>query len=78
MICDLEYITSGLFTRFMPCTEAGNVAWREMASEDGVAAVLSIHANNVIGQLRRAGYSVGKAKPVKQSVDELLAELEAV
>lgn len=70
---DLEYITTGLFTRFVPNTPIGEDAWRQM---DG--AVLSIHAKNVIGQLRRAGYSVRKAKPVKQSMDELLAELEVI
>lgn len=77
---DLTYITSGLFTRFMPNTPAGEAAWNVMAKETGRgnAAVLSIHAKNVICQLRNAGYSVTKAKkaPAWTSADdELLAEL---
>lgn len=73
---DLEYRDCGLFTRFMPNTPAGEDAWREMAKENGNAAVLSLHANNVIAQLRKAGYSVGKAKKPIQSIDEILEELE--
>jgi len=77
---DLEYITTGLFTRFIPVTKAGEDAWRVMHEAKG-DAVLSIHAENVIGQLRRAGYKVTKAKkPAKvtaKEVDELLKELGA-
>ena len=50
-----------------------------MAEKTGNGAVLSIHAKNVIAQLRKAGYSVAKAKKAKpvtaQEVDQLLAEL---
>lgn len=72
---DIEYINTGMFTRFMPNTPAGEDAWREMAKEDGCAAVMSIHAKSVIAQLRAAGYSVAKAKKPTQSIDEILAEL---
>lgn len=75
---DLEYITTGLFTRFIANTPEGENAWRVMAQETGNAAVLSIHAKNVICQLRNAGYSVAKAKkaPAWTSADDqLLAEL---
>ena len=75
---DLTYITTGLFTRFMPETKAGEAVWNEMAKDDGCAAVLSIHAKNVICQLRKAGYSVAKAKKAPawtSSDDELLAQL---
>ena len=74
---DLEYTNSGMFTRFYPVTRAGEDAWREMAKEDGCAAVLSIHAKNVIGQLRKAGYSVAKAKKTTQTIADILKELEA-
>lgn len=74
---DLEYTTSGLFTRFYPNTAAGEVAWLEM-QKDGVAAVFIPHGDMVIAQLRRAGYSVAKAKPVKQTIDEILKELEGI
>lgn len=78
MATDLQYTTTGLFTRFIPNSPAGEDAWREMAKETGNAAVLSIHAANVIAQLRKAGYSVAKAKkaPAWTSADDqLLAEL---
>lgn len=74
---DLTYITSALFTRFVPNTTAGEEAWREMATESGAASVLTIHAGNVIAHLRKAGYSVAKAKkaPTWTSADdELLVE----
>lgn len=75
---DLEYINTGLFTRFMPNTAAGEDAWREIANQ-GHEAILSIHAKNVIFQLRKAGYSVAKAKKAKpvtaQEVNDLLTAL---
>lgn len=74
---DLEYINTGLFTRFIPNTPAGENAWRVMHEANG-ETVLSIHAANVIGQLRRAGYSVAKAKKAPAwtaADDQLLAEL---
>lgn len=74
---DLEYTNQGMFTRFYPNTVAGEDAWREMAKQDGVAAVLSFEAKLVIAQLRRAGYSVSKAKKSTQSIHEILAELGA-
>ncbi len=78
MTVDIEYANHGLFTRFYPVTAAGEDAWRVMAKDDGVAAVLAMHAANVIAQLRKAGYRVAKAKTVKQSTDELLAELRVL
>lgn len=72
---DLEYTTSGLFTRFMPNTKAGETAWRDMHFQNNGAGILSIHAANVIAQLRKAGYSVAKAKKPTQSVDDILNEL---
>lgn len=80
MATDLEYINTSLFTRFMPNTPAGENAWRVMAKEDGNAAVLSIHAKSIIAQLRKAGYSVAKAKNAQawtSADDDLLAELSA-
>lgn len=73
---DLEYFTTGLFTRFMPNTKAGEVAWTDMHWQNNGAAILTIHAANVIKQLRDAGYTVAKAKKPTQSIDHILAELE--
>lgn len=74
---DLEYRNDGLFTRFYPNTPAGEDAWREMAKETGVAAVLAIHEKSVIAQLKQSGYSVRKAAKPTQSINEILKELEA-
>lgn len=78
MQSDLTYLDKGLFTTFIPHTPAGEAAWLVMAEETGNAAILSIHSKNVIAQLKKAGYSVAKAKkaPAWTSADdELLAEL---
>ena len=72
MTHDPEYINTGMFTRFVPNTPAGEDAWRVM---DG--AVLTIHLNSVLRQIRKAGLSVGKANPVQVNNDELLKELMA-
>ena len=74
---DITYLDKGFFTTFIPHTPAGEDAWRVMHEANG-ETVLSIHAKNVIAQLRKAGYSVAKAKnaPAWTSADdELLAEL---
>ena len=71
MTHDIEYINTG-FTRFVPNTPAGEDAWRVM---DG--CVLSIHLDNVLRQLRKAGLSVGKAQHVAFDTDALLEELKA-
>jgi len=77
---DLEYIISGMFTSFIPMTPAGEDAWRVIMSGDSTQ-ILTIHLNNVLAQLRKAGYSVAKAKkaaPVTANeIDNLLAELSA-
>ena len=77
MTADLEHITSGLFTRFIPITKAGETAWREMEAQGG-AQVLAVHAQAVIGQLRKAGYTTRKARPVSdRQIQAILEELEA-
>lgn len=74
-MADLEYTQYGMFTRFFPNTPAGEAVWREMAKQDGVAAVMNFEAKKVIRQIRNAGYSVSKAKKPDMSIDEILAEL---
>lgn len=77
---DLEYITSGMFTCFIPNTPAGENAWRVMAEKlNGNATILSIYREATLKQLRMAGYSVRKAKSVKKihtaEIDALLSKL---
>lgn len=75
---DLEYINQGLFTAFVPVSKAGETAWNEMATfTDGTGKILTIQAKEFVRSLRKAGYIVRKAKPVKNfDADALLAELE--
>jgi hypothetical protein len=73
---DITYTNDKMFTRFYPESAQGESVWREMADKmNGVAAVLNFEAKAIIAQMRAAGYKVGKAKLVKISDDELLAEL---
>lgn len=73
---DITYRDGGLFVSFFPETDAGKVAWQEIADgTDGTAKVLSVHLARTLLQLRRAGYTVHKAKPVTMTDDELLAAL---
>ena len=74
---DLTYTQDGMFTRFYPETDAGQIVWNEMASKmNGVAAVLNFESAKVISQIRSAGYKVSKAKKCNQSVDDILKELD--
>lgn len=74
---DLTYIQDKMFTCFFAETPAGVDAWNTMANTmGGVAKVLNIHASSTIYQLKKAGYKVGKAKPSKLTIDEILKELE--
>lgn len=77
MLKDLSYTTDSLFTTFYPNTPAGEDAWRAMANEmGGNAKVFNQHAASTIYQLKKAGYSVGKQKQSKLTINEILAEFE--
>lgn len=73
---DLTYIQDGMFTKFIAESPEGERAWNEMAKKmNGVATVFNFEANNVILQLRRAGYKVKKSaskKITKAEIDEIL------
>jgi len=75
-MADLHYITTGLFTHFMPNTAAGESVWRTMAEQQGDAVVLTIHLKNVLMQIRKAGYSVCKAPKPNMTLDQIYSELE--
>lgn len=80
---DITYFRDGMFTRFLPETQAGEDAWRVMVEEDadGVSAVLTVHERAVMRQLRDAGLVVRKATPAApmtaDELDAMLAELRA-
>lgn len=73
---DLTYKTLGFFTLFLPETEAGRVAWDTIAEHtDGTGKVFTPQAAGTIAQLRRAGYTVHRAKPTTDSIDDIMKEL---
>lgn len=78
MKTDLTITRSGLFSRYLPNTPAGENVWRELAAQtDGTGKVLAIHEASITAQLRAAGYTVSARKPrgPKMTADELLAAL---
>jgi hypothetical protein len=79
MSADLSYFNTGMFSGFIANTPAGEDAWRELAKQsEGSGKFLTQHMAGIIRQLRAAGYSVAKAKPIKAGeIDELLAALGA-
>lgn len=78
MNADLTYTSDAMFTRFYPETKCGEAIWNEMAAKmNGVATVFNFEAARVIAQIRKAGYKVAKAKKPTESIDEILAALEA-
>jgi len=74
---DITYKDHGLFTAFYAETKEGEQAWAQLASvTDGTGKVLTIQAKQFISSLRQAGYIVQKAKPTKESLDDIFAQLE--
>jgi hypothetical protein len=74
---DFSYSEQGMFTLFLPNTPEAVDAWNQLAEvTDGTGKVFNHHAKSIIAQLKKAGYSVGKAKPVTMSIDDIFNELE--
>lgn len=75
-MADLVYIQDGYWTRFVPVTDAGAEAWSVMAEAygNGCVSVPPHHVKSIKRQLRDAGYTVGKAKPMP--LDEIFAEMD--
>lgn len=75
---DLTYSCSdGIWTRFFPETDAGIEAYNVMAASDpaGVVAFMSPQVPGVLRQLRKAGYVVHRAKPMKPGdLDAILSD----
>ena len=73
-VYDIEYMKDGLFVTFFPNTKEGISVWETM-EKNGGRKILAIHTDSVIQQIIAAGYSVKKAKPIKSSGDDILADL---
>ncbi len=64
--------TTKSMVTFLPNTPQGEQAWREIATQNnGHMNFFNFEKQNVINQLKRAGYTVAKAKPSKITVDEI-------
>ncbi len=74
---DLEYTNDGVIIRFYPNTDHGIEAYNTMTNaQDGCANIFAFHKDAVFKQLKKAGITIAKAKPSKQSIDDILKELE--
>lgn len=78
MKADIEYIESGMFITFFPNTPEGEIVWGQLAeATEGTGKVFAIHAKQVIQDMRKAGYTVRKAKPVsKKDANKMLEEFD--
>lgn len=75
---DLEYSSSGLFTIFYPTSEAGKIPHNQMLEhpETPGAKIYTIHLKNALYQLKKAGYTVKKAKKIsKKESEKILTEI---
>ena len=78
-MADLTYTQNSIWTKFIATSKEGESVWREIEKQsgNGVAAVLNIHAKQVIKQIRDAGYTVTKSKPVtKKELNKIFDELD--
>lgn len=77
---DIFYKDEGLFTSFIPESDAGISLWKQLAEHtDGTGKVFTIHAESTIKQMRDAGYTVRKHKPMsKKETDQIYSELDSL
>lgn len=78
MKADIEYIEGGMFVTFVPNTHEGVKVWKQLAgATEGTGKVLAMQAKQVIKDIRKAGYTVRKAKPIsKKDVNKMLDEFD--
>jgi hypothetical protein len=74
-VSDLDYSEQGLFTSFFPNTLEGENVWRSIPQ----GKILTVQLPSVLAQLRKAGYSVVKAKKItKKQEKEIYTEMESM
>lgn len=78
MKADIEYVKCGMFVTFVPNTTEGEHLWKQLAeATEGTGKVLAMHAKQAINDIRKAGYTVRKAKDVnKKDVNKMLDEFD--
>ena len=76
MITDLTYNTTGIFTTFYPESKQGEVIYNQMIEQNGSPKIYTIHLKNVLCQIKKAGYSVKKAKKIsKKEANKIMNEI---
>tara|TARA_R110002020_G_scaffold334555_2_gene549799 strand:- start:9940 stop:10197 length:258 start_codon:yes stop_codon:yes gene_type:complete len=76
MKTDLTYSTSGIFTTFYPESKHGEIIYNEIIEQNGSSKIYTIHLKNVLYQIKKAGYSVKKAKKLsKKEADKIMNEI---
>jgi DNA-binding HxlR family transcriptional regulator len=71
MQIDLNYSINGLFTTFLPNTESGQKAWREIARHtEGTGKIFTFHLKSTLKQLKAAGLVVKKTKELSEKQKE--------
>ena len=76
MVIDLTYNTTGIFTTFFSESKQGEVIYNQMIEQNGSPKIYTIHLKNVLYQIKKAGYSVKKAKKVsKKEADKIMNEI---
>lgn len=69
---DLTYFTKGPFIGFIANTDEGEKIYTEMHEQNGSATIHAKHLKTVLHQIKKAGYTVSKAKKSKLTLDEIL------
>lgn len=79
-MADFTYTRDGMFTALLPENDAAVRAWNELAAEtDGTGKVFNHHFPQLRAALKRAGFTVKKARKVKPGeLDAILDELDEV
>ena len=72
---DFEYTTDGLFAHIMPASEPGKRQWNELAAQGFNGKVIVLQFAQFCADLKAAGYTIRKARPVRISDEDLLALL---
>lgn len=74
---DVTYSKGELFTSFYSASAAGDIVMRELVEQnEGSNAVFTIHADAVIAQMRKMGYTVRATKVSKSTLAEIDALFE--
>ena len=76
---DLIYTEIGMFILFLPESNAGEIAWAQIAKKtNGTGKIFKGQLQGTLAQLRNAGYTVRKGKKPTKSIDDILNDLDLI